>query len=81
MSPSWLEQYYGPKWLKVLNPEVVISGKSHAVVRLSSPGEVVHVLIQKNGKHSATAHEVLAIGVVDPVTFEQMKKRLQAVDS
>lgn len=81
MSPLWLEQYYGEKWMKALNPVVVMTGKSHAVVRLSKPGEVVHVLVRKSGRHDTTSHKVLLIGVPEKSDLERMKKRLAEVDT
>jgi hypothetical protein len=82
--PKWLADYYG-KDVDVLNPTVLIEGKTHAVVRLQKIGargssSVGFVLIRKGGSHQTSPCEPLGEGVTTTELVNKMTKRLAEVD-
>jgi hypothetical protein len=75
-----LHTYYG-KDFDVLNPEVVLEGQTHAVIRLlravpNMISSVGYVLIKKSGSHTSSSHVSLHEGVLDMAGMAKLRKAL-----
>jgi hypothetical protein len=77
---AWLSKYYGPKWKKILSPVVQYEGKNKAIVRVQDDDSFGFVLVQKNGAHGVTPHEVLFLGTPTTLAYAAMHKRLKEAD-
>ncbi len=77
---AWMDKYYGPEWKKTLQPRIVYERTNKAVVRVISNGSAGFVLVQKNGAHGVTPHEVLYVGVPNAAAYNSMQQRLAAAD-
>lgn len=77
---TWMAKYYGKEWMAKLQPKLVYDGKNKAIVRVTTNGSSGYVLVQKNGAHGVTPHEVLYLGIPGPTDFTKMHKRLVDAD-
>lgn len=77
---TWMSKYYGEEWVKRLQPKLVYDGKNRAIVRVTTNGSTGYVLVQKNGAHGVTPHEVLYLGIPNSADYAKMQQRLSETD-
>lgn len=85
-APKWLQDYYGNE-IGAFNPEVVVDGRKHAIVKISRAGtkkafysSIGYVLLRKGGRHGASGHLSLHEGMANQQDLDRMLIALKKAD-
>lgn len=83
---AWVQKYYTPAEISALNPSVIMDGKLHAVLKLTTGSgqgvaKIAYIGVKKTGRNGFSTHEPLWDGPASSEVMKTFRQWLEKADA